>query len=594
MGMRPVASKAKQSEPDPSPYAGRWVALVSGRIAGVGLTADEARTAAKLSRPKEEPQVQFVPQDQTLRNPESEPQSETLAPALRFGPCGSAGVRNPQSHDPLVQAAMAVCAERGVAARLVGGAVRDLLLGRPVHDWDLVVERDAIPLARATANRLSVAFFPLDQERDTGRVVAYDADGARTFIDFALRRGDDWRADLEARDLTVNAIALTLDGQAELFDPFDGQSDLDARLVRAVTDHSFRDDPVRTMRAVRLAGELNFQIEPQTFAWIRRDAPLLAQTSAERVRDELTKLLAQPGAFVGVRRMDELGLLAQVLPEVAALKGVEQSRPHHWPVLEHILFVLGGLERIVTGGLGSGAEQVGGTREIGAPEFVWGGVTRTLADFREPLAAHLAQPLGDERPALVSLKLAALLHDCAKPQTKTLDEEGRTHFYGHEDAGAPIAAERARALRLNNAEVERVRVIIANHMRPQQLADAEAGVTRRAAYRFFRDTREAGVDVLLLALADHVATHGPDMQPERWSKRLQAASKLLAEYWARLAQGVAPAPLVSGDDLMAELDLPPGKRIGELLEAIREAQAAGEVATREDALTLAKRLKGIP
>jgi len=492
------------------------------------------------------------------------------------------------SRDPLIQAAVAVCAERGIGACLVGGAVRDLLQSRPIHDWDLVVERDAISLARATADRLGASFYPLDEERDTGRVVAYDADGSRTFIDFALRRGSDWRTDLEARDLTVNAMALRLGNDAELFDPFNGRPDLEARLVRAVTEHSFRDDHVRMMRAVRLAGELGFQIEPQTAALIRRDAALLADASVERARDELAKLLALPDALTGIRQMDDLGLLAQMLPEVATLKGVEQSRPHHWPVFEHTLLVLGALERIIDEGVQHEDEAAGIVDGTGAPAFVWGDVKRTLADFRAKLATHVIWPLGDERPALVSLKLAALLHDCAKPQTRTVDEDNGTHFYGHADVGASIAAERVRALRFNNAEVERVRVIVANHMRPQQLADADSGVTRRAAYRYFRDTREAGVDVVLLALADHIATHGPDVQPERWARRIEAASKLLAEYWTRLAKDVAPTPLVSGGDLMAELGLPPGKRIGELLEVIREAQAAGEVGTRGEALALAK------
>jgi putative nucleotidyltransferase with HDIG domain len=513
--------------------------------------------------------------------------------------------------DPLVQTARVVCAEQKVAACIVGGAVRDMLLGRSVHDWDFAVECDGLRLARAVADRLDAAFFPLDEERDTGRVVVYNADGTRTFLDFALRRGDDWCADLEARDFTVNAMAWPLDGLGESLDPFGGQRDLDARLVRAVTERSLRDDPARAMRAVRLAGELGFEIEPQTVEWIRRDAALLVNVSAERVRDELGKLLVQPDSLAGIQRMDDLGLLAQVLPEVAALRDVEQSRPHHWPVLEHTLFVLGVLERSVATGItptptlplqGEESSPFSPTgrrvrdegQAMSAPEFVWSDMAQTLADFRSPLAAHLAQPLSDERTALVALKLATLLHDCAKPQTRTVDADGHTHFYDHENIGASVAAERARALRFSNAEVERVRVIIANHMRPQQLADADAiaGVTRRAAYRFFRDTGEAGVDVLLLALADHIATHGPDIQPERWARRIQTVRTLLSEYWARLAKDVTPTPLVTGNDLMAELGLPPGKRIGELLEAIREAQAAGEIATREDAFKLARTLIG--
>ena len=488
------------------------------------------------------------------------------------------------AHDPFVQAAAAVCAERGIAACVVGGAMRDLLLGRPVHDWDFVVERDAIPLARATADRLGAAFFPLDDERDTGRVVIRTG-GARVFLDFALRRGPDWRADLEARDLTVNAIALSL-GAGDVIDLFGGQADLAAHFIRAVTERSFRDDAARMMRAVRLAGELDFQIEPQTAAWMRRDAMLLSGVSAERVRDELSKLLTQPDAFAGIRQMDDLGLLDQVLPELSALRGVGQSAPHHWLALEHTLFTLAALERIIAIVVG----QEGSLPYENAPAFVWDDVRHVTSDFREPLAAHLTRPLGDERPTLVALKLAALLHDCAKPQTRTVDEQGRTHFYRHEEIGAPIAAERLRALRFTNVELERVRVVVAHHLRPQQLADAQEGVTRRAAYRYFRGVRDAGVDVLLLALADHIATHGPEVQPERWGRRIKAVSELLTEYWARLAEGVAPLPLVSGHDVMLELGLTPGRRVGELLEAIREAQAAGEVATRAQAIQLAKSL----
>lgn len=502
------------------------------------------------------------------------------------------------TREPLVQAAVAVCAERGIGVCLVGGAVRDLLLERPVHDWDFVVEHDALSLARATANRLGGAFFPLDEERDTGRIVMHDSRGVRTFVDLAVRRGLDWQADLEARDLTVNAMAVLLEAghvsppSPALLDPFGGQADLQARLIRAVTARSFRDDPARTMRAVRLAGELHFQLEPQTAEWIRRDAHMLRHVSAERVRDELAKLLAQPDAFSGVRQMDGLGLLDQVLPEVAALRGVDQSLPHHWPVFEHTLYVLAALERLVAEGVMQALPPPAGGTDMAfsTQAFVWRDAAHLLADWRDRLVAHLSTPLGDDRPALVSLKLATLLHDCAKPETKTLGEDGRNHFYGHDDAGAPIAAERARMLRFNNAEVERVRAIIANHMRPQQLADAESGVTRRAAYRYFRDAREAGVDVLLLALADHIATHGPDVKADRWGRRIQAARTLLAEYWTRLAKDVAPPPLVSGIDLMAALGLPQGPRIGELIEAIREAQATGQVTTRQEALELARRI----
>jgi tRNA nucleotidyltransferase/poly(A) polymerase len=193
---------------------------------------------------------------------------------------------------------------------------------------------------------------------------------------------------------------------------------------------------------------------------------MLQNISAERVRDELAKLLAQPDAFSGVRHMDNLGLLRQVLPEVTALRGVEQSLPHHWPVFEHTLFVLAALERMVANGALQTLQPhlTGEDEGLSTQAFVWHDAAQILSDWHDQLAAHLSRPSVTNGPHSCRL-LATLLHDCAKPRRKRLTRIATTHFTA-DDAGAPIAAERVRMLRFNNAEVERVRVIIANHMRP--------------------------------------------------------------------------------------------------------------------------------
>jgi putative nucleotidyltransferase with HDIG domain len=200
--------------------------------------------------------------------------------------------------------------------------------------------------------------------------------------------------------------------------------------------------------------------------------------------------------------------------------------------------------------------------------------------------------LADERPRRALLFLAALLHDVGKPATSSVDEEGRIHFYNHPQVGAELAEARLRALRFSADEVSWVSRIIAGHMRPGELAESLASrpLSRRAIYRYYRALGEAGVDVGLLALADHLAAWGAHLQPERWVRRVEVVATLLEHYFRRYIRTIAPPPLLTGDDLINELELRPGPIIGQLLEAVREAQAAGEVRNRNAALALVRRI----
>ncbi|MFO7742330.1 MAG: hypothetical protein R6X31_08460, partial [Anaerolineae bacterium] len=213
--------------------------------------------------------------------------------------------------------------ELRVECWLVGGAVRDLLLHRPVHDWDLAVDGGALALARAIGDELGGAFFPLDEERGTARVVLGSRPDGPVELDFSLLRGDTLIADLIERDFTVNAMAV---GEAEtVVDPLGGQADLEARKVRATSESAFRDDPVRLLRAPRIEADLGFDTEPRTESWIRRDALLLTGAAAERVRDELARGLAPAGAAAFIHRLDDLALLIHVMPELDSLKGITQT-----------------------------------------------------------------------------------------------------------------------------------------------------------------------------------------------------------------------------------------------------------------------------
>ena len=482
----------------------------------------------------------------------------------------------------IVEQVCAFLQERSIEAYLVGGCVRDWL-GRSSHDFDFAVAGDALKLARRVADRMGAAFVLLDEERGTGRVVTKGEDGQRLFIDFARLQGDDIIADLSRRDFTVNAIAVAVgaDIGSRIIDPYSGQRDLQLGVVRAVSETAFDDDPLRTLRAVRLAAEMQASIEQETVRLLCEAVPLIANVSAERVRDELSKILALPGALQNLRYLDEVGLLVVIIPELETLKGVEQSAPHYLDVFEHSLETVRRLEQVVDVVEGYNGEEVAD----GALSLI----PLLLSPFFRQLSAHLLQTISGDRSRLTVLKLVALLHDLGKPATKSFDDEGNIHFYGHEEEGAEVVGAILRRLRFGGNEVALAKTIVANHMRPPLLAGEEV-VTRRAVYRFFRDTGDAGVDTLLFYLADHLATWGPNLRMARWRRRVELVASMLADYYERHQKVISPPKLISGYDLMEEFGLQEGPRIGELLEAVREAQVEGEVRTKEEALALVKEL----
>ena len=473
-------------------------------------------------------------------------------------------------------------AQQDAAIYLVGGYVRDRLLGRSTYDLDLAVAGDGLGLARRLANRFEGAYYALDEERGTGRAILPTKEKQRLVVDVAQLRGPDLAADLGKRDFTVNALATDVRTPGQMIDLHGGQADLADGLIRPVGEQSIRDDPLRALRAVRQAAELGFTLAPETRTLIRRDGADLASVSSERIRDEFARLLARPNAAPSLGQLDDLNLLTVVLPELEPLRDLEQSPPHCLDVLAHSLEVVRSLEALLEA-LGIERAQSPGDKAPGPMEEYRLGA---LLPYAGRVGGHLSQNLGDERPRLVSLKMAALLHDTGKAEVRTLAEDGRIRAIGHERVGVRSISQAMRRLRFNRAEVRLGETVVRHHMRPLLLARQDS-VSSRAVYRFFRDTGEAGVEVLLHALADDRAKCPPGVQDERWSGLVALTARMLADYWERGAERVDPPPLVDGNDLQREFGLQPGPRIGELLEAVREAQVSGEVRTRDEALALA-------
>lgn len=457
---------------------------------------------------------------------------------------------------------------------LVGGAVRDALLDRPSVDLDLAVADGAVRLAFRLADRLGVPAYVLDAERDTGRIVLSDPP---TTIDVARFRGPNLNTDLRDRDFTINAMALPVDmlTRAALVDPGGGVADLAAGLLRITHAGALASDPVRALRGVRLAADLGFQLTPETEAAMAAARPALSTVSPERIRDEFAKLIAGPRPVEGLRELERLDMVAAVAPELTAMVGVAQSAPHFEPVWEHTLHVLDRVLRLE-------AALVNGNGCFGAGE--------RLAPWAGAVAGHLNRPVDGNVTGTLLLRLGALFHDVGKPDTAATEPDtGRIRFLGHEDNGAHLARRALRRLRFSRELIDTVGRIVTGHMRPLHLNRAEK-VTRRAVFRFFRATGDAGIDVVLLGLADHLATYDGPGDESTWSGLLALSATLLRSRFERFTEVVQPPPLVDGHTLMAAVDLAPGPLVGEIMRHIQEAQAAGEVQTAEEALALARTL----
>ncbi|NPA90933.1 MAG: HDIG domain-containing protein [Chloroflexi bacterium] len=483
--------------------------------------------------------------------------------------------------DPFGQEVYRILQQRGFTVYPVGGYVRDLVLGRTPVDVDMVVDRNGRRAARILADVLGGSYYTLDEESDTGRVIV-KVNGERRIIDVARLRGRTLLEDLSQRDFTINAMGMEV-RTGEVVDPFKGLRDLDKKLVRMLRPEVFLEDPVRLLRGPRLCAQLGFTLEESTEKAIRTFAGFIGRASVERVRDELVRLMRSDDAATWIAALDTLGLLEAVLPEVKSLQGVPQPRPHYLPVYEHTLETVRRTQWIVA--LLEGRVEPQQRSEVLVAE--------TLLPWQEKLLSHLSQDLTKLRSHRDFLPWGALAHDWGKPKTYRVDERGRIVFFNHERVGAAITADAMRRLRFARREVEHMVTLVRHHMRPfalvrQVVKEHQEVPSRRAVYRFFRDTGDAGVDVLLINLADDWATYGPRLRMGYWEKRLSVLPHLFDAYFNRPHEVVRPRPLLKGRELMDALGLQPGPTLGRLLNALVEAQAAGDVHTRAQALQWAK------
>jgi len=438
---------------------------------------------------------------------------------------------------------------------IVGGAVRDAALGREVADLDLAVADDPGTAARAIGKELGEHAFELSAEFGTWRVVAGDGGWQ---IDVTALRGAGIEADLGERDFTVGAVAVPLGG-GDPIDPFAGLTDLAEKRLRAVSDESFAADPLRLLRAPRLAAELDLEIEPQTADLARAAAAKAGDPAGERQLAELRQLMGGPDPLRGLALLGELGVEGVVLPELELLRGVEQGPNHHLDVYDHTIAVL---------------EH---TLEVEAD------LERFAGDRAAEVEQLLEEPLADEMNRRTALRFGALLHDIAKPATKA-EFNGFVGFKGHDEVGAETIGSICGRLRASRKLTQHLQAMARHHLRLGFLI-AEMPLPPRRVHAYLRATDPVTVDVTLLTVADRLSARGvgPIASPEMVSAHLQLAREMVAAGLDWRREG-PPAPLLRGDEIAAELGIEPGPELGSALAELEAAQYAGEVSDRAGAL----------
>jgi poly(A) polymerase len=474
----------------------------------------------------------------------------------------------------------AYCTSSGIDAYLVGGFIRDWLISaKPGQDIDIAVSGDPEAIAQGIAQKFGGTVVPLGPAHGVLRVVTPPAPDEFDDGDSEYGNGQ-WTIDVDGlsgtieddlarRDFSVNAMALPLaewPSRDSVIDPLRGRADLAEKTIRALGPTVFRDDPGRLMRAIRLAGQLKFRVEPGTSKLIAANASLLASVSPERVREEFLNILALDGAKGQLEVMDHFGLFELVVPELQSAKGVDQPNMHYWDVWGHTMHAVETAELVTKGHQNS-------------PIY-------SCVPWTPDSEAHFNRQATDGHTRRTVLKLAALFHDVAKPQTKSLDATGRTRFFGHSEQGAEIAALRLGQLRVSSKGIEMVSKMVEQHLRPTNMKDGDEWPTNRAIHRYFRDLGDVAIDTLYLCLADYLAAKGPEVVPEDWRDHARMIGYIL-HVGTSEPVSLTTTRLITGNDLMTHFNLQPGPEIGAVLERVEEARSAGEIDTKEQALEMA-------
>ena len=459
----------------------------------------------------------------------------------------------------------------GVTAYLVGGTIRDIIARKKISDIDIIVSESAQEVACDISSKLNGKMVILNKDKDIARVII-NRKGLETNLDISSCKGS-IHSDLGERDFTIDAMCIPLlpslssIDSITVIDPSTGVHDLNRRIIRQVSNKSFVKDPARLMRAPRLASQLGFDIDRETASTIQRESHMIHLVPAERVRDELLKIVERPKITNSIRNLDNLDLLTKIIPEFENTKGITQPSEHHyWDVFNHSLETAGNIERVVV-------------KSQSRPDFVSDAIAKLPS-----VDKHFSEIVCDGHTRLTMLKIAGLLHDIAKPETKRSDSNGKVRFIGHDIQGAEKTSNILERLRLGNRGIQMASRMVRHHLRPTQMSSGTELPSPRAVYRYYRDLKDVSLATHFLNMADYLAAKGPNVTLNGWNDHFKIINHILQDDPVSQKQPKQILPLLDGHTIMDKFALEPGPKIGTLLELVREYRASGEIGTREEAL----------
>jgi len=440
---------------------------------------------------------------------------------------------------------------------LIGGFLRDKLLHKESLDLDFVVKgQNAIELAKQFADKTNSYFILLDETHEIARVVAQDK---LHYFDFARCENDDITHDIARRDLTINSICLMLYPQNKIIDKFNGIGDLKTKQIKCISENNLTDDPLRILRVYRFASILDFEINTETLNLTEKHHKLIHNVADERILTELLKLFEGKNSSKTTTMMKNSNILYELFDLLEKEVKVPPNSHHHLPLIEHSIETVHQLEKTI----------------VNMPDFV----KNKLNSYQTNGVKYISL-----------LKLSCLLHDVGKPNTWTIEENGRHRFINHDSVGAELLKPELKKMKFSKSQIKYITTLVKHHIYPSQLARENEDANDKAIFRMFRKLGDYTIDVLLLAMSDRLSARGEAITEEMVKNNIDTLTKYLYMYNEFIKTSKPLPKLLDGNEISKILNIPKDKQLGYIIKSLYNAQLSGNVNNKEEAINFIKNI----
>ena len=462
----------------------------------------------------------------------------------------------------IIEKIAAIAKKKRQKVYIVGGFLRDSIMGKDTPDIDFVVFGDAMKFAETVAIKLKGSFINLSKKFGFFRVVI-KKENRIIRLDFAKSRGKTLSGDLNWRDFIINTLLARVGSPDEIIDKFGAIKDLDRKVIREVNNSIFKYDPLRILRAIRFSSDLKFRLSNNLKKLIKKDRFLLKRVSGERIRDELFKILEYDDCTGYIKLMDKLKIMEVLFPGIVPMKRIKQSDNHHLDVWNHSIETV----RLINDSIAI--------------------IEKLNKSLKDNIRKYVSEEITKGRGRTEVIKFAALFHDIAKPEVRKIID-GKVRFLRHESVGSKIIAKIGREFKLSKKEIKLLKILVLSHLRPGNLVHGEK-ITKRAVSRFIADLGNDVFGTVIISLADRLAARGKVVDSKIIERHIEIIKIILDSYQENLIISNLPK-LISGHDLMDKFCLTPGPLIGKILNEVKKAQIAGKISTFSEAMRFAELL----